>query len=234
MSQLLNRLKAIYGRRQKEEQEKGESMKQKTKIVLADDHPLVRQGVRDYLSQSSDFSVVAEVSRGADLEAVVREHRPDLLLLDLSMEAGFDPAETVIRLREIQPSLKVLVLSAHDETTWALRMLEAKADGYIIKTESPHLLNEAVRAVMAGGPWFSQRLMQSLASGYWHSQALEPHERRLLQGLADGKTLRDIASETLMVSERSAYDYLSNAMEKLRAHSRAEAVAKAMRQKVIE
>lgn len=209
-------------------------MKEKTKIVLADDHPLVRQAVRDYLEQLHDFAVVAEVGRGAELEAVVREHRPDLLLLDLTMEEGFDPAETVIRLREIHPPLKVLVLSARDETTWVLRMLEAKADGYIIKTEPPHLLTQALRAVMAGEPWFSQRLTQSLAAGYWHSEALEPHERRLLQALADGKTLREIAPQILMVSERRAYDYLSSAMEKLDAHSRSEAVATAMRQKVIE
>ncbi|OQY20812.1 MAG: hypothetical protein B6I34_08295 [Anaerolineaceae bacterium 4572_32.1] len=209
-------------------------MKEKTKIVLADDHPLIRQAVRDYLEQLPDFAVVAEVGRGAELEAVVREHRPGLLLLDLTMEEGFDPPQAVARLREIHPPLKVLVLSAHDETTWVLRMVEAKADGYVIKTEPPHLLDEAMRAVMAGERWFSRKLMQSLASGYWHSEALEPHERRLLQGLADGETLREIASETLMVSERSAYDYLSSAMEKLSAHSRAEAVAKAMRQKVIE
>lgn len=205
-----------------------------TTIVLADDHPLIRHAVRDFLTRSPGLKVVAEVGQGKELENIVQKHRPDLLILDLVMEEGFDPVKAVHRLREILPSLKILILSAHEETTWVLRMVEARVDGYVLKTEAKHALLQAVRSVMAGEPWYSQRLMRILATGYWHSEALEPHERLLIQGLANGKTLREIAAETLIVSERTAYDYLASATEKLDARSRAEAVAKAMRQKVIE
>lgn len=209
-------------------------MTTRLRITIADDHPVCRYAVRDYLSRSPDLQVVAELARGADLETVVVQHCPDLLILDLHMEPGFDPAAAVPRLRQRHPELKVVVFSARDQAAWVRAMLEARVDGYVHKSEPLEVLLQAVRAATRGDHYFSHHLLQRVADGYWHNQTLAPHERQLLQALANGRTLREAAIELLHVSERTARDYLAEAMHKLEARSRVEVVVKALRLGLIE
>jgi DNA-binding NarL/FixJ family response regulator len=179
-----------------------------SRIVLADDHPLIRHAVRDYMERSPDLQIVAELEQGQGLEQAIQEKRPDLLILDLSMESGFKPVQAVRRLREMQPQLKVLVLSAHNEPRWIIEMLEAGVDAYVHKSEPLHTLIPVIRRVLDGETWYSHCLLQQVASEYWHDKSLASHERMVLQVIADGGDLVRLAKE-LNVSERTITRYLS-------------------------
>ena len=203
------------------------------RLVLADDHPVVSHAIQEYLHRSPDIHVVAVVERCADLDGVIREHHPDMLLFDLSMESGCSPTSTIRRLRAIQPTLKIVVLSAHGEVHWVRDMLEARVDGYIHKTEPLPVLAQAIRRVAAGEVWFSHHLLNALAADYDRQQVLDERERLLLQALADGKDMTTLAA-SLDISTRTAERCLTHAIKKLGVSSRLEAVTLALRQGVIE
>jgi len=204
------------------------------RIVLADDHPAILDAVRRYLEPLPDLDVVAVVDQGATLETVVREHRPDLLILDLEMEQGFSPANMVPRLGEIHPALKVLVFSAHDEPETVREMFRAGAEGYAHKVESMDNLVRAIRSVAAGDFWLSDRLTQCLVEGYWlGDKALPEYEVAVLQSIADDKSLSEIAEE-LHVVERTVRRYLYEAMARLGTRTRSAAVAEALRRGLIK
>jgi DNA-binding NarL/FixJ family response regulator len=176
---------------------------------------------------------VAVVERCADLDAVIQQHHPDMLLLDISMESGCSPTSAIRRLRRIQPTLKIVILSAHGEVYWVLEMLEARVDGYVHKTEPLPILAQAIRRVAAGEVWFSHHLLNALAAEYDRQQVLDDRERLLLQALADGKDMTTLAA-SLDISTRTAERCLTNAIKKLGVSSRLEAVTLALRQGVIE
>jgi DNA-binding NarL/FixJ family response regulator len=206
--------------------------KDKKRVVIVDDHPYVRNGIRKCLNGTSDFQVLAELDSSVGLEDALREHRPDLLLLDLSMEEGFEPVVTVQRLQEAFPDLKIVILSAHDEPRWVRMMHDIGVSGFVHKTEPPPNLLEALRSVMGGTRWFSRDLLQVMVDHYFHRAALDPTETYILQGVADGKTTIEIAGE-MSVSDRTVREYLQHALEKLEVQSRAEAVAEAIRRGLI-
>jgi len=204
------------------------------RIVLADDHPAILDAIRQLLEPMPDLEVVAAVDQGATLETVVREHRPDLLVMDLEMEQGFNPADMVPRLRAIHPDLKVLVFSAHDEPETVREMLRAGADGYAHKVEAMDNLVRAIRSVATGDSWLSDRLTQSLVEGYWlRDMALPEYEVAVLQSIADDKSLSEIAEE-LHVVERTVRRYLYEAMARLNTRTRSAAVAEALRRGLIK
>lgn len=206
--------------------------KDKIRVVIVDDHPYVRNGIRKCLSGTSDFQVLAELDSSVGLEDALREHRPDLLLLDLSMEEGFEPVATVQRLQGAFPDLKIVILSAHDEPRWVRMMHDTGVSGFVHKTEPPSNLLEALRSVMEGERWFSRGLLQVMVDHYFHSAALDATETYILQGIADGKTTDEIAGE-MNISDRTVREYLQHALEKLEVQSRAEAVAEAIRRGLI-
>jgi DNA-binding NarL/FixJ family response regulator len=176
---------------------------------------------------------VAVVERCADLESVIRDHHPDMLLLDISMDPGWSPTSAIRRLRKIKPALKIVVLSAHGEAYWVLEMLEASVDGYIHKTESLSTVAQAIRKVAAGEVWFSHHLLNALVAEYEQRQVLDERERLLLQALANGEDISTLAA-TLDVSTRTAHRCLSSVIKKLGVSSRLEAVTLALRRGVIE
>jgi DNA-binding NarL/FixJ family response regulator len=198
-----------------------------------DDHPPIRHAIASYLSREPDFEVVAELDRGAEVEPAIREHEPDLLILDLSMEEGFDPEPVVRRLQGNHPDLRIVILSAHDEPRWVQVMIEAGIPGYVIKTEPPHVFLDKVRAVLNGRIGYSESLLESFAAHYGHNAALTAHEQRLLQGIANGKTTKELCAE-FSVAERTLRGYLSEAFQKLGVQSRGAAVAEALRRGLIE
>jgi DNA-binding NarL/FixJ family response regulator len=203
------------------------------RLAMADDHPVVSHAIQEYLDRDPDIAVVAIANGYEALDAVVREHRPDLVLLDISMEPGWSPTATIHHLRQIHPSLKVMIYSAHDEAYWVLRMMEARVDGYVHKTEPLPVLLEAIRRAAAGEVWFSHHLLNTLAAQYDQQYVLEEQERVLLQAIADGENLNAL-SVSLHISKRTAERHLSRALEKLGADSRVEAVATALRLGMIE
>jgi DNA-binding NarL/FixJ family response regulator len=206
---------------------------EKTRVLIVDDHPSVRRGIASYLDAAPYLEVVGEAAEAAQLEPAIREHRPDLLLLDLRLGPSFDPLTTVRWLQRSYPQLQVVILSAYDEARWVKLMLEAGVPGFIHKAEPPAVLLQGIRAVLAGEQWFSYRLLRAFAGEYGRDSALSPHEQLILQRIANGLLTREVASE-MRLSERTIRGYVSGAIQKLGARSRAAAVAEAFRRGLIE
>ena len=138
---------------------------EKIRILLADDHALVREGIRRVLEEDPDFEVVAEAADGEEAVALAREHRPDVAVVDISMPnaSGF---EVTARLQAEVTSTRVLILSMHDDVEYVMRAVRAGARGYLLKDEAgPSQLREAVRAVHSGSSFFTSEVAARLAAG---------------------------------------------------------------------
>ena len=192
------------------------------RILIADDHALVREGIRRVLDEDPGFDVVAEASDGRQALERIEETNPDVAILDISMpeRSGLDVAR---QLREERPALKVLILSMHDETEYVMRAVHAGAAGYLLKDDAgPALLRQAVRAVQAGDSYFSPavaaRLTDALRGG--SSGSADPLERltgrelEVLRLVAAGRSNKQIAAE-LGISRRTVESHRESMMRKI-------------------
>jgi DNA-binding NarL/FixJ family response regulator len=189
------------------------------KVLIADDHPVVREGVRRILGEDRDFAVVAEVADGHELVAQVQRAQPDVVLLDLTMPGpGF--IESLERLKRVRPGAKVLVVSAHAEEQYAMRVLKAGAAGYLAKHHSPEELLGAIRQVTRTGRYVSPALARQLAAELTGERPGVPHEHlsnreyQVLTLLADGKSVKEIAAH-LSLSPKTVSTYRVRVMQKL-------------------
>ena len=201
-------------------------MTQPIRVLLADDHPLVRAGLRATLAAAPDLELVAEAATADEVQQACRQHRPDVVLLDLAMP-GPPPAATVARLREDAPALRVIILTAHDEEAYVRALLALGVAGYVLKDEAPEALVQAIRSVMQGGSWFSSAVIRRLAQPDLPATAageLTARERQLLGLLAQGWHNARIADE-LHLSEQTVRNYVSRLYAKLGVRSRAEVMA---------
>lgn len=198
------------------------------RVLIADDHPVVRAGLRRIAEEGGDIIVTAEASNGEEALTALRSAIVDIVLLDISMP-GVPFIDTLKRLREDHPTVRVLVLSAHPEDQWAVRALRAGASGYLTKDHSPDRLVEAVRRVFRGGRYVSPLLAEQLASRLGSEFAGAPHESLsdrefdVLRGLGTGHTVKDVASE-LGLSPKTVSTYRTRLMEKLAVSSNADLV----------
>jgi DNA-binding NarL/FixJ family response regulator len=205
------------------------------RVLLVDDHPIIRSGIRMLLEQASDIIVVGETDRGDTVLALVERLQPDVLLLDMEMpgKSGVDVAS---ELQAAGASVRILVLSAYDDDQYISSLLAKGAVGYLTKDQAPEAIVEAVRGVARGEDgWFSRRAaaqIAALARKENTSTALDLTEREeeVLTMLAQGWTNTRIANE-MTVSERTVRFHLSNIYDKLGVSSRAEAIAWALRRK---
>ena len=200
--------------------------------MLADDHPLVRTGIRTILADEEDVTIVGEAVDGREAQQRSLSLRPDILLLDLSMP-GPPASETVIYLREHCPQVKVLMLTAYDDEAYVRGLVAAGVMGYILKDEMPETIVRALHAVMRGDTWFSLPVVRKLARkgtlNGSQSAAIEltERERRILQQMVWGLTDREIG-EALYLSERTVRYSLRRVYDKLGVDSRVEAAAQAV------
>lgn len=194
-------------------------------ILIVDDHPIVRDGLRTVLETEADFVVVGEASSGAEALRLVRELSPDVLLLDLEMPNG-DGVETLRRLREVGLVLPTLIFTAFDEDERIIDAVRAGANGYLLKGAPRDELFNAVRVIGSGGsllqPAVAVRLMQRVAD----PDPLTPREREVLALLAAGHANRAIAKR-LVVTERTVKFHVSSILAKLSVTNRTAAVAAA-------
>lgn len=210
----------------------------KIRVVLADDHALVRQGISRFLEESGDITVVAEAGDGQRALELVAEHQPDIAVIDIRMPklSGVDLAR---RIKTEHPEVRILVLTAYDDDPYIFALLQAGANGYILKTADSAQLIQAVRLIAAGepalDPTVAKRLLERVASGRVELKGDEVVERptdrelEVLRLAGKGLTNRAIGLE-LGISDRTVQGHLAKVYSKLHVNSRTEAVLKAMQQ----
>lgn len=206
----------------------------KRRILLADDHTILRQGVRVLLEAQSDMEVVAEAGDGKEALRLAREVHPDLVVMDITMPV-MSGIEATRRLKEELPQVGVLVLTMHEEPEFVFAMLDAGADGYVLKETAARELTTAIRAVMDGEsvlyPSIARRVLGEAARGRRQEPAgspLTPREVEILKLIAGGLTNKEIA-EALVVSVKTVETHRSHIMEKLDLHDRVDLVKYALR-----
>lgn len=198
------------------------------RVLLIDDHPIVRSGIRKLLEQANDIIVVGESDRGNDAVRMVKELSPDVLLLDMEIpdKSGVEVAQ---ELQKIQSHVSVLALSAHDDEEYVLSLLSSGAVGYLTKEEALDTIVDAVRGVASGEEgWFSRRAAARVAAHTRRESKeeavdLTDREKEVLALLSEGMS-NDMIASKLVLSERTVRFHLTNIYRKLDVSSRAEAI----------
>jgi two-component system, NarL family, response regulator LiaR len=205
------------------------------RVVLADDHALVREGTAELLERGRGVRVVGQAADGPEAVRLVQHLQPDVLLLDVAMP-GLDGLEVARRVRAASPRTAVIALSAHDEEPYVLAMLEAGASGYLSKSSRGHEVLQAVRAAAAGETVFSGEIARTVTRRALHRAAestpLTSRELDVLRAAARGLPNKQIALE-LGMSSRTVQTHLTRIFAKLGVSSRTEAVLVAMRQGLV-
>jgi DNA-binding NarL/FixJ family response regulator len=209
----------------------------KVRVLLADDHELVRAGVRKVLENSSGFEVVGEASRGDETLAKLAELEPDVLLLDLNMPGG-DGFEVLRSARDTAGGARILVLSLHVQAEYVSRAVREGADGYLSKDLAAQELPDAIASVMAGKPWYSAAVQEVLAKvvrtgGTRPLEKLTPREREVLVGIARGLTSKEIGAQ-FNISARTVETHRAALMRKLDVRSIALLTQLAIREGLVE
>ena len=214
-------------------------MIKRTRILICDDHTLFVEGIKAMLRNESSLEIVGEARDGRQAVELVKELKPDLLLMDLSMPDmnGFDATQ---RVHELDPNIKVLILTMHDEEELVARCLEAGAAGYIIKDAPASQLLYAIEMVQKGERYLSPVVLKQVVAGYVKNSnvpqtsydRLSPREREVLKLLAEGLSVKEIATR-LNLSVKTVDVHKTNLMKKIDVHDRTELIKYAIRQKLI-
>jgi DNA-binding NarL/FixJ family response regulator len=213
----------------------------KTKILLADDHPVVRRGLRLVLNAEPDLEVVAEAGDGSDAVQCALTEDVDLAVLDVTMPrlTGLQAAAELTKRR---PELRVLMLSMHDNEQYLFQALKAGACGYVLKTAADRDLVEACRSAMRGEPFIYPKGVAALIQEYVEAandgtiedeDPLTPRELEIVKLIAESYTTREIA-ETLVISEKTVERHRSNVLEKLGFRDRVALTRYAIRRGLVE
>src|SRR6187455_1073898 len=187
------------------------------RVMLADDHAVVRRGLRTLIEGVPGWEVCAEASDGNETVAMAAEARPDILIMDLSMP-GLGGVDATIQIRKILPQIEVLILTRHESDRMAGQALRAGARGYLIKGESEDKLMEALEALSCRQPYFSPSVSETLLQGYLHTTddlvQLTPRERQVVKLIAEDKSNKAIAT-MLNLSVKTVESYRFAAMQKV-------------------
>jgi len=212
-------------------------MGDRIRIIVADDHEVVRKGIREYLEDEPDMEVIAEARDGEEAVAKVDALHPDVVVLDIQMP-NVSGVEATSRIKARHPDVQVLILTAYDNDPYIFALLKAGASGYLLKTAGPDDLVRAVRVLREGKSWLGPEIAQRVTAGLAGGRLVDTHsgaesglterELEVLRLAARGQTNAAIA-HALTISERTAQGHLANILAKMGAANRTEAVLKAMR-----
>lgn len=213
----------------------------RVRILLADDHTLVRHGLRVLLERQPDFMVVGEASNGREAIEIAEQQTPDVVLLDVAMPI-MNGIEAASRITSAHAKTAVVIVSMHSDESYILRALKAGARGYLLKDSAESELIQAVRAVASGKAFFSPAVSKLLAEDYIRQvqrrgvedayDLLTARERELLQLTAEGKSAKEIAG-LLNLSAHTVDTHRANLMQKLNIHNIPELILYAVRKGVI-
>ncbi|MDE3057017.1 MAG: response regulator transcription factor [Bacteroidota bacterium] len=208
------------------------------KIFLADDHSVVRQGLKKILSEYPDMKIMGEASTAEEILSLVRTERCDVLLLDVTMP-GRSGLDIIKDLKQASPKMHILVLSMHPEAQFAVRVLRAGGSGYLTKDSPPEEIAKAIRRAAAGGKYVSASLAEWLATLTEADIKKPPHERlsdrefQIMRMLALGKSVSEIAYQ-LSLSIKTISTYRTRVLDKMRLKSNAEVARYAVEHHLIE
>lgn len=209
-----------------------------TTVLLVDDHPVVRAGIRNLLEKAVDITVVGEASNGEEALRLVKELNPQVLLLDMEMP-GINGSEVAHQLQASGSTVRILALSAHDDKQYIQELLANGASGYLVKEEVPEAIVEAVRGVARGEQgWVSRQVAAQISN--WMRADSTPHNRmgltgreaQVLHAVVDGKTNQEIGL-LLGISEKTVEKHLEGVFTKLGVASRVEAAVHAVREGLV-
>ena len=210
-------------------------------MLLADDHQLMRSGIRLMLEREADLSVVGEAGDGREAVALAKSLRPDVVVMDIGM-ANLNGIEAALQMTGDSPEIAVVMLSMHSDESYVLRALKAGARGYLLKDSAEADLIKAVHAVAGGKSFFSPAVSKVLLDDYVRKlrrsgtedayDLLTPREREVLQLIAEGKSNKDIAN-LLNLSVYTVESHRSNLMEKLNVRGLPELILYAVRKGII-
>ncbi len=213
------------------------------RILIADDHEVVRQGLRTILEAKRGWIVCGEASTGREAVEKARQLKPDVVVMDFSMPE-LNGLEATRQIRKALPQTEVLILTMHDSEQLVRNMLAAGARGYVLKKDAGNILVKAVEQLLQHKPFFTSKVTELVLSGYLDpavpatkedasGSPLTPREREVVQLLAEGKSNKEIA-DVLGISVHTAETHRTNIMRKLRLRSMSELVRYAIREHIIE
>ncbi len=202
------------------------------RVLLADDFPIVRSGIRNILEKNQQIQVVGEATNGQEALQMAQDLNPNVLVLDMELP-GIGGIDVARQLREICPDVRVLALSGHDDRYYIQEVLDLGAFGYLIKDEAQDSIVEAVLGVARGEPgWISRQVSASMAAwlreGHNKQEVLAPREMEILKCISEGKTNQAIAYQ-LGISTKTVEKYIEGILHKLGVASRVEAAVYAVR-----
>jgi DNA-binding NarL/FixJ family response regulator len=208
----------------------------KIRLLVADDHPMLREGLVAVLGTQPDFEVVGEAADGTEVVRMAQEREPDVILLDLEMP-GMDGVTALEKLRDNDSAANAIVFTAYDTDERILRALRAGARGYLLKGASRAEIFDAIRTIDSGGsllgPVVTSRLLEHIERGEDRPDALTPREFEVLALLARGRKNAEIA-DSLFISERTVKFHVGSILGKLTAENRTEAARIAIQRGLIE
>lgn len=214
----------------------------KIKVFLADDHLILREGIRSLLEKVPDIEMIGEADNGSEAVERVGQLMPDVVLMDITM-SGLNGLEATRQIKQKYPSVKVLILTMHETDQYLSEMLEAGASGYVVKTTTSNELISAIRAVYQGDVHLYPSIARMLVEDYLQKvkigeekesyNGLTPREKEILKLIAGDKQNKEIA-DLLGISVRTVQAHRTNLMDKLGAHDRTELVKYAIRKGIID
>lgn len=211
------------------------------RILIADDHEIVRRGLKTLISSKPGWNVCAEAASGREAIALAARHHPDVAVLDISMP-GLNGLEATRRIRKITPKTEILILSLHYSDQLVHEIVDAGARGYVLKSDATRDLLKAIEALASRRSFFTPKATRVIVERFSSSTEKPPHlvrhelssrEREIVQLLAEGKSSKEVAA-TLGISVKTADTHRSNIMRKLEMHSVSELVRYAVRNQMIE
>ena len=215
----------------------------KARLLIADDHEIIRRGVRSLVGLRPDWEICGEAATGREAVQQAKRLRPDVVVLDLTMP-DLNGLEATRQIRQLAPKTEVLILTAHESEQLVHEVLSAGAKGYVLKSDAGNLLITAVEHLLKGKPFFSSQISEIVLKAYLTppgTGGVEPagaarltrREREVVQLIAEGKSTKEIAG-VLGISVETAETHRSNLMRKMKFHSTAAVVRYAIRNQMIQ